>query len=113
MTTPLAIAPMPAAGLCCGVSASGITEPLNLPSSGTVTLFCAVTGLTSGAGITVSLQQEGGSGWEPILTLPSQSSTGVQQASVQVQQPGPLALAWTLTGTSPIVDIAAFAVAAG
>jgi hypothetical protein len=115
VTTPLAIAPMPASGLCAGVSASGVTQPLKLPTGETFTLVSAVSALSSGASIVVSLVQGGAAGWTPILTLPSQNAAGVEQESVQLQDSGggPLAIAWTLSGTSPQVDIAAFAVADG
>lgn len=101
-----------------GLTASGNSSPFFLSPARTVLCLCDALSVASGGSITMVLAACTGdpgqaSGWTPVVSLPTQSGAGVQQAAAAA--PSGLAgsnpmwrLQWTVTGNgASVVAVAA------
>ncbi len=108
----------PAFGVSLGVSTSGETQPFDLQDGPNVVQAVSYVSAV-GTSVQVALQAYSGpdisfpAAWVNVITLPSQSSAGVQSATAVV--PGTVntkfRLTWTVVGAG--ATLAVFALAVG
>lgn len=92
----------PALGIYEAVSAAGNTDQFSLVADGSTFVGAITTSITGTLQVMLEMQDVDGN-WQPIATLPAQSSSGAQSAVVQPLSVAPNAinvarLRWTCSG---------------